>query len=883
MPPRSNRRLRPAGASLTRDRLTRDRPSFAGAHHLSAMTTAALLIGGIGGPGVARGSRAAAAAAAFSPFRAAPTPRRALRQTDTTPLSATNSRELRFFSAESADGTNSKGKAGNGGGSIVPQTLKFNMEEALLPLKFTAEDLLAGMGVSSMRSSASDLPGILGGKDRRAFSSVGTQAKADRSTDRTQAQKPGQPTPTGPQIILTDEEKELFDLLSQVVESSPEITSTLRVAGGWVRDKLLATDEFRRDLPVHPDGGSPDGTVRLTRKFLFKSTAGPSMGRQGTKVIGGGQEEVIGGGLVEDGTAGAGETNGSNSGLLTNSAPVDIDIALDDMLGREFADHLNKLLSERGKETISVGVVLKNPEKSKHLETATMKVGNYWIDFVNLRAEEYTEDSRIPDLMRIGTPLEDSQRRDLTINSLFYNINTGQVEDMTGRGFDDLRRGIIATPLPPLTTLLDDPLRVLRSVRFAARLRFAMDEEIRIAASDIRVREALAQKVAQERIGGEVDLMFRSPDPVGAMRLLVNLGLADTVFRKDLYVPDDKDRAGLFSRGLTLLSTTHDHLVDCKISPPIWCAKKWSRESAAAFGAEDNVLLVNDEDARRLLWYAAFFKPLHDRTKTDPRKAGARSGGKKANRSVISRLLVDELKRPKNDAVAVEKILKAADDFKNLINSGSDLSATAVLFGEVKIRHVAYTDVGSDAEISSQWDEVVIGDANELHAKRKIQCSMVSIEGTKIVDAATEDNPVWLYAMEYRLILANVLNRVGPLWRAALILALSEELCHLSDDDLNYTIEGDFMNQDFSEERRGVIEKYDMFAASFLQLGVLGIWDQKCMINGEEISKDVLKSIPKGPAFRDVMDEQISWMTMHPGAPKDSLVQHLKEKYPEFV
>ena len=150
MPPRSNRRLRPAGASLTRDRLTRDRPSFAGAHHLSAMTTAALLIGGIGGPGVARGSRAAAAAAAFSPFRAAPTPRRALRQTDTTPLSATNSRELRFFSAESADGTNSKGKAGNGGGSIVPQTLKFNMEEALLPLKFTAEDLLAGMGVSAI-------------------------------------------------------------------------------------------------------------------------------------------------------------------------------------------------------------------------------------------------------------------------------------------------------------------------------------------------------------------------------------------------------------------------------------------------------------------------------------------------------------------------------------------------------------------------------------------------------------------------------------------------------------------------------------------------------------------------------------------------------------
>ena len=119
--------------------------------------------------------------------------------------------------------------------------------------------------------------------------------------------------------------------------------------------------------------------------------------------------------------------------------PVDIDIALDDMLGREFADHLNDYLQGHGRETVSVGVVFKNPEKSKHLETATMKVGSFWIDFVNLRAEEYTQDSRIPDLMRIGTPAEDAFRRDLTINALFYNINTGHVEDWTGRGFDDLR------------------------------------------------------------------------------------------------------------------------------------------------------------------------------------------------------------------------------------------------------------------------------------------------------------------------------------------------------------------------------------------------------------------------------------------------------------
>ena len=65
-----------------------------------------------------------------------------------------------------------------------------------------------------------------------------------------------------------------------------------------------------------------------------------------------------------------------------------------------------------------------------------MRLNNYWIDFVNLRAEEYSEhpksDSRIPHVMRIGTAVEDAQRRDLTINSLFYNIHTGEllVEDV---------------------------------------------------------------------------------------------------------------------------------------------------------------------------------------------------------------------------------------------------------------------------------------------------------------------------------------------------------------------------------------------------------------------------------------------------------------------
>ena len=65
---------------------------------------------------------------------------------------------------------------------------------------------------------------------------------------------------------------------------------------------------------------------------------------------------------------------------------------------------------KQGLQSQSVGLVSKNPEKSKHLETATMQLEGFWIDFVNLRTECYTSDSRIPEMV-IGTPVEDAFRR----------------------------------------------------------------------------------------------------------------------------------------------------------------------------------------------------------------------------------------------------------------------------------------------------------------------------------------------------------------------------------------------------------------------------------------------------------------------------------------
>lgn len=729
-------------------------------------------------------------------LRRAATAQRIWRRTQTS-LKATDSRHLRFFGV-STD-------------SEAPANCFFLEQRQQQPALVGATHI-AGVGAGGGPGNGHHVlgPGTSSTLDH-ILATAGGLGMSSQSTSSQQGGSEGGPRYSskkpnvgyGASISLSDEEHKLFALLRRVRKDT-HLDTTLRVAGGWVRDKLLATPEFQAYHTVFEVGTRQR---RLTSKF--KPAA--SMGRQGTKV------------------------------LATNEAsqPVDIDIALDDMLGREFADHLNEYLLANGEDTVSVGVVLKNPEKSKHLETATMKVGSFWIDFVNLRAEEYTQDSRIPDLMRIGTAHEDAMRRDLTINSLFYNINTGEVEDWTGRGFDDLRKGTVATPLPPLTTLLDDPLRVLRSVRFAARLRFTMGDELVLAAQEERVRMALQNKVSRERVGGEVDLMLRSPDPVGAMRLLINLDLAGTVFPVASLLPQ-ADASKLFDDGVQLLQTAHDHLADCRISPPIWCQFR-----KTAHGTREQ-RLTEDGEARRLLWYSAFLKPIYDyaREVGQQTKVPKRQQTRKANRSALLNLMVDELKRPVRDAEAVEKIIAAANELSSMLSAGGDVSATMILLSDISI-----------------------------------EGRMCYMNG-RTVDSVEEEDPVWLHAMEFRLACSQIMQRIGPLWRASMTLAISEQLVELETNE--FAIEGDVVDELQSEERLGVIERFDIFATALQQLSLIGIWNQKPLMDGGAIKK-ILPNIPKGPVFRDVMDEQQRWMITHPGGSADALEAHLRITFADFT
>lgn len=227
----------------------------------------------------------------------------------------------------------------------------------------------------------------------------------------------------------------------------------------------------------------------------------------------------------------------------------DIDTAINTMTGEAFSSKIVELCKQsetaekHGLSDTDIGNLHKiaaNPEKSKHLETTTIRLLGFDVDFVNLRKETYTQDSRNPQ-MEFGTAEEDAVRRDATINALFYNLNTGKVEDFTG-GLADMDAKLIRTPLEPFQTFMDDPLRVLRLIRFASRLSFSIDSEAEAVMGDERVLDALRKKISRERVGVEVEKMLKGNHPRNALEKIHSLGLYHTVFtdpsKPDIPQPD---------------------------------------------------------------------------------------------------------------------------------------------------------------------------------------------------------------------------------------------------------------------------------------------------------------------------------------------------------
>jgi len=261
-------------------------------------------------------------------------------------------------------------------------------------------------------------------------------------------------------FILTFEENMIFELLRTVVARRAPNT-TVRVAGGWVRDKLLGLES------------------------------------------------------------------------------KDIDISVDNMSGKDFALLTRQWMKDCHMKVKPVATVDTNVEANKHLESAILPIHGIDVDFVQLRKETYDEDSRNPQIEVFVTAEEDARRRDLTINSMFYNLNTGEVEDFCG-GLDDLENRVARTPIDPLRTYLEDPLRILRAIRFAARFGLHVDPQMFAAARDPQVQEALVKKVSRERIWTEMSKFMVGRMAYYAVELIHSFGLRDL-----LLLPTDEqlDRA----------------------------------------------------------------------------------------------------------------------------------------------------------------------------------------------------------------------------------------------------------------------------------------------------------------------------------------------------
>lgn len=154
--------------------------------------------------------------------------------------------------------------------------------------------------------------------------------------------------------------------------------------------------------------------------------------------------------------------------------------------------------------------------------TAMIVVKGRDVELVTARVESYAADSRKPEDVKPGTLLEDAKRRDFTINTLLENLHTGEITDPLGLAYADLDAKIIRTPTDPLLTFQDDPLRMLRAIRFAARFGFTIEP---FTWKAIRQSAARLSIISAERIRDEFcKTLLTTRAPLG-LELLKDSGL----------------------------------------------------------------------------------------------------------------------------------------------------------------------------------------------------------------------------------------------------------------------------------------------------------------------------------------------------------------------
>ncbi|CEL91861.1 unnamed protein product [Vitrella brassicaformis CCMP3155] len=584
---------------------------------------------------------------------------------------------------------------------------------------------------------------------------------------------------SGHELRLTKLEESLFELLLNVVKDKG-LQTTLRVAGGWVRDKLVAV--------YHPQ-------------------------------------------LLSE----------------TDTASPDIDLAIEGMSGVDFVQHVNDWLVVKGEAPHNVGVIARNPDKSKHLETATVKLMGVSVDFVNLRTDTYTEDSRIPTI-EPGKPEEDARRRDFTINALFYNLNEKKVEDLTGRGIEDLQDRVLQTPLDPFQTLLEDPLRVLRAIRFASRFGLRISSKLEEACRDEQVHQALRNKVSRERIGAELDKMMGKGDPLYAWQLITSFRLASILFRlPELFyrcVKPSSPTGVVSEAGNAVVVDTHRVFSDGMRTV------QNLHSIIEQFHNNGTRLMEQCEvDEKRLMEYAAFLAPL----------AGLQYKGEKGKSlPVIPYLIGDQLKLPKRDADRVDLIVSTACSFQRLVGE----------WGKRGIpRPPSMAADRSDHEGAAQ-----------PHAD-----DATLVEGPGLSPSE----------QQYRVNLGLLLRRAGQLWKASLLVAMADAVRRVPASSSHATCDSpsppvttgapssDVPSVPLNSAQRDLVSAYKAVYESVEQFGLVGVWKQAPLLNGKAV-KGLLPRLRKDSEFKAIMDKQMEWVLSHPSGTINECTGFIHQEWDNF-
>ena len=199
--------------------------------------------------------------------------------------------------------------------------------------------------------------------------------------------------------------------------------------------------------------------------------------------------------------------------------------------GIELAQLVARKIGKEGKVTVF-----------KNFGTAMLQAGEWEVEFVGARKESYNRNSRKP-VVEDGTLEDDQNRRDFTINAMAISLNKedyGQLIDPFG-GVKDLKRKIIRTPLDPKITFSDDPLRMMRAIRFAAQLNFDIAPDTFDAIIDQAERLKI---VSAERIVDELNKIILTPKPSYGFKLLFHAKLLHQFFPEMVALQGVEEREG---------------------------------------------------------------------------------------------------------------------------------------------------------------------------------------------------------------------------------------------------------------------------------------------------------------------------------------------------